>query len=212
MALERRSPKSEGKSEVEYKLLEAGDHDARLVFVADLGLQRKEYKGEYMGDFQQIALGLEIVGESVTVDGKERPRIMWTRPFYIYDTLTEKGVELKMYKTFVPTATDGQVPDWDSQLGKPCNVVVIHKEGSGANTGKKFDNIADISAIPAKYQDAITPAVTTPAIGEGKEVTDNLYGLAKFVYDKRIKEVATDTPNQEPRGESQNHFDDDIPF
>jgi len=206
MPLNRKSPKSEGKSDVQYELLEAGDHDARLVFVADLGLQRKEYKGEYKGDFQQIALGLEIVGETVEVDGKEVPRLMWTRPFYIYDKLTEKGVELQMYKAFVSSAVDGDIPDWDAQLGKPCNAVVVHNEGKGANAGKMFDNVADITAIPAKYQDAVAPNKITPEIGDGENVRKHLFGLAKYVFDKRIQS-AEDAYNR-----AAEHMEDSMPF
>ena len=187
MPLDRKSPKSENKDYQDILLLEAGDHDARLVFVADLGLQRKEYKGEYQGDFQQLALGLEIVGETVMIDGKEVPRMLWTKPFYIYDTLTEKGTEIKLFKVFDSSAQPGDVPDWDAQLGKPCNVVVVHNKGRGENANKEFDNIDAVTSIPVKYQEAVPPNVIEPSVGMDKNIEEHLYGLAKYVFDRRIQ-------------------------
>jgi len=185
--LERKSPKSNPSKDFdEIPLLEAGDHDARLVYVADLGLQRKEYKGEFQGNFQQISLGLEIVGETVMIDDKEVPRLLWTRPFYIYDTLTEKGLEKKFFNVFDSSADVGEVPDWDSQLGKPCNVVVKNTEGKGENSGKTFNNVETISSIPAKYQDAIAENKLEPQVGMNEEIEEHLFGLAKYVFDKKI--------------------------
>jgi hypothetical protein len=194
MALTRRT-ESSGES-ANIPNLEAGEHEGRLVYVADLGLQRKEYKGQFQGDIQQIALGIEIVGQTVEIDGEERPRYMWTKPFYIYQTLTEKGTELKMYNVFDPSASDGEIPDWEAQLGKACNVIVEHVE----KDNKTYDNIKAITPIPAKYQDSVDALTMTPAIGDSEDkdnvVNAALFGLAKFVFDKKL-DVPTDASDND---------------
>jgi len=190
MALARRT-ESSGGSSIDYENLKAGEHDGRLVMVADLGLQRQEYKGEYKGDVQQISLGIEILGETITIDDVEHPRLMWTKPMYIYNTLTPKGSELVYYSVFDPTAGEGELPDWDAQLGKPCTVNVEHTHKDD-NT---YDNVKALLAIPLKYQDGVDAATMDMGVGDSDDkdnaVNKALFGLAKYVFDKRV--VATDT-------------------
>lgn len=193
MGLARRTEGSSGEG-ANIPNLDAGEYEGRLVYVADLGLQRKEFKGKFQGNIQQIALGIEIIGETIELDDEVRPRYMWTKPFYIYQSLTEKGTELKMYNIFDPTASDGEVPDWEAQLGKPCNVIVEHVE----KDGKTYDNIKAIAAIPAKYHDSVGPMTMTPAIGDAddddNEVNQALFGLTDYVFKKRVdlSDVADD--------------------
>jgi len=188
MALARRTEStgsSSGGSDIPN--LEAGEHEGRLVYVADLGLQKQEYKGEVKPDAQQIALGIEIVGQTIELDGKEVPRYLWTKPFNIFATLTPKGNELKMFSVFDPSANEGELPDWEAQLGKPCSVVVehVHKDDN------VYDNIKSVLSIPAKYQDGVEAASLSPAIGDSDEadnvVNKALFGLAKYVFDKRVQ-------------------------
>jgi hypothetical protein len=47
--------------------------------------------------------------------------------------------------------------------------------------------------------------------GDGGDPKAELFGLAKWHYDNQI-EGGDDTPNQEPRGESSEGFDDDVPY
>jgi len=187
MALARRTESNGGGGGADIPNLDAGEHEGRLVYVADLGLQKQEYKGEVKPDAQQIALGIEIVGQTVEIDDKEVPRLLWTKPFNIFATLTPKGNELKMFSVFDPSANEGELPDWDEQLGKPCSIVVehVHKDD------KVYDNIKSVLAIPAKYQDGVEAASITPAIGDSDEadnvVNKALFGLSKYVFDGRVK-------------------------
>ena len=180
MALERKTTKSEG-SNSDYENLTAGEYEARLVYVADLGMHQDEYKGEVKPERQKITLGLELIGQTVTIDDEEKPRFMWVRPFNIFNSLTEKGNEMKYYKVFDPACKEGDVPDWDAQIGKACSVYVEQNE-------KGYDEITSVSAIPAKYQDDIAPATIEGGVGDGAAVVDALYGLAKWTYDNQIKE------------------------
>ena len=64
--------------------LEAGEHEGRLRYVADLGLHTNEYKGEVKPNVQKLALGIEIVGETIEIDGETKPRLLWTSAFNIF--------------------------------------------------------------------------------------------------------------------------------
>lgn len=219
MALKRRSNIPETKTNndnVEYTNLEAGEHEGRLVYVADLGLQERDYMGESKPPAQQLSLGIEIIGQTVNIDGKDVPRILWTKPFNVFYTLTEKGNEMKYYSVFDPTAQEGSVADWDGVLGQPCNVVIKHTKGKGENSNRVYDNISNLTPIPAKYQDAVGAALTTDmAVGDADDAnnpaTKALFGLAKFVFDKRIDESKPKLAVVST-ADVDDDFEDDIPF
>lgn len=212
MALKRTATARDtsANSTVEYENLAAGEHEGRLVYVADLGLQSVEYKGEKKPDTQQIALGIEIVNNNVLIDGQEKPRFLWTKPINIYYTLTERGKEYEYYKIFNPTCQEGDVADWDAVLGTPCTVIVKHNESGG----RTYDNIASLSPIPAKYHDGVAPArITDMAVGDADD-DDNpaqkaMFGIPRTTHARRLNQpkVATAKAN-----DNAVDFDDAIPF
>jgi len=183
------------KPSTDYEKLGNGQFEGRLVYIADLGLQEgMTWQGEKKPDRQQLALGIEIVGNHVTIDDVERPRILWTKPFNTFSTLTAKGKETEIYKAFDPTASEKDDCDWESLLGTPCTVIVeavTSKDGS-----KTFDNIKALTSIPEKYQKDVPAAELEFGVGdhtdEDNAVNKCLFGLAKYVFDKRIDE--TDVP------------------
>ncbi len=183
MALNR---KTESSQTGDYENMERGEYDARLVYVADLGMHQDEYKGELKSKAQKISLGLEVVGHTVQIDGEQKPRYLWVAPFNIFSTLTEKGNELKYYSVFEPSATAGEVPDWDSQLGKACSIFVDQNE-------KGYDGITNITAIPSKYQQDIAPATIEGGVGDGEAIENALFGLAKWTFDKALGEEEEDS-------------------
>ena len=201
MSLKRRGS-APADSAIEYENLAVGEHEARLVYVADLGLQAREYKGEVKPPAQQISLGLEIIGETVVIDDKELPRILFTSPFNIFQQLTEKGKELEFYRVFDPSAVENTDADWEKTLGMPCNVIIKHTQGKGDNSGRVFDNISHLTPIPQKYQDGVAEGKVETAIGDADDpentVTKALYGLAKYVYDRRIEEEEV-APKSKPK-------------
>jgi hypothetical protein len=216
MALNRTSPQAEStNSTVEYTNLAEGEHEGRLVYVADLGLQERSYMGEEKPPAQQISLGIEVMGNAVNVDGTMRPRLLWTKPFNIFQKMDERGNEYKYFKTFQPTAQDGQVADWDSVLGTPCNVIVKHQ----VTGDRTYDNIDSITPIPAKYQDAVAASEFTDAcVGdcndENNAAQKAMFGLARFVFEKRISPKSKPDLKVVSAAESgaDVEFSDDIPF
>jgi len=214
MALNRTSAQAATtNSTVEYTNLTEGEHEGRLVYVADLGMQERSYMGEEKPACQQISLGIEVMGKAVEIDGTMRPRLLWTKPFNIFQTMDERGNEYKYFKTFQPTAQDGQVADWDAVLGTPCNILVKHSV-SGDRT---YDNIDSIVAIPTKYHEAVAASEFTDACVGDCDDEDNaaqkaMFGLARFVFEKRVNaKTASTKPNLKAVSDDED-LSDDIPF
>ena len=216
MAINRVSPQAEkSTSTIEYTNVAEGEHEGRLVYVADLGLQERNFAGEEKPPAQQLSLGIELVGQEQTLsDGGTLPRILWSKPFNIFQTMNERGNEYKYYKMFVPTARDGEVADWDKVLGMPINVVVTHSK-SGDRT---YDNISSMSAIPTKYQSQVTAAATTEmAVGDAEDenniATKAMFGLVKYLHDKRVNGpvVEKSTPVK-AKAVADTEFAEEIPF
>jgi len=213
MSLTRKGNTSESSTLV-YDNMKPGDHEARLVYVADLGMQKRSYMGEPKPDTQQIALCLEIIGSTVEIDGIKSPRIMWTKPFNIFGKLDAKAHEYGMYSAFNPMVQEGEYADWEAVLGKACNAVIVNAPDK-KDPSKLYDNIKSISAIPSKYLDMVPAGeITDMCVGDSEDANSpaikHLFGLAKYVHTKRIQEgneaeVAV-VPNVVQ------DFDDDIPF
>jgi len=198
-------------SVVSGNLVDGQEYEGRLVYVADLGLQAREFKGEVKDPAQQLSLGIEIIGETVEFeDGSTKPKILWTSPFYIYSKMSDKGKEYFYYKVFEPTAQADSVPEWEEQLNKPCSVTIKH----ASKDGNTYDNIGSITPIPKKYQNSVGEAVTEPCIGDAddpnNEATKALFGLAKWAYDRRLNEDAYVGKDKDIELGYPN--DDEIPF
>jgi len=212
MPFERKMSQDVGSNKSEYENLKPGEYEGRLLYVSDLGLQERNYAGDEKPPCQQISLCIEILDNPVTIDGKEVPRIMWTKPFNIFRTMSGLGKELEYYKAFSPTAEEDEVADWDSVLSVPCTVIVKNKPVQD----KLYDEIVGLAPIPAKYRDSVVKSSFTDHCSAGAEDIDSpaiksLFGLAKYVHEKRITESSKPTLKVVESGVDE-EFDDDIPF
>lgn len=211
MGFERKF-KPSSTSKIDYDNLSEGEHEARLIYVADCGLQLRDFQGDVKPPAQQIALCFEVLGSTITVDGAEQPRIIWSKPFNIFGRMSGLSTEYGMYKAFVPTAQEETIADWESVLGKPVNIIIKHHKKDADTT---YDNVAGVSPIPAKYQDKVEKAVTTNfAIADSEDADSpaikSLFGLAKFVHDKRLLGNEGDSSEEEAFDDAV--FDDAVPF
>ena len=189
MAFKRKGAERTGGTG-DYAKLNNGEYDGRLAYVADLGIQAREFKGETKEPCQQMALGIEICGEHVTIDGQEMPRVLWTQPFNVFFKLSEKGNEFKYFRVFDTAAVEGEVADWDAVLGAPCTVVVGKRSGKD---GKEFDTIVALNPVPVKYRKDHPKGELEAGIGDSDDpdnaVNQALFGLVKYVFDKRLNTV-----------------------
>ena len=215
MAINRISPKVEkSSSSIEYTNVPEGEHEGRLVYVADLGLQERDFAGESKPPAQQLALGIELVGQVQTMsDGGTLPRILWSKPFNIFQTMNERGNEYKYYKMFVPTAQEGQVAEWDNVLGLPISVVVSHST-SGDRT---YDNISSLNPVPTKYRDQVADAMTAEmAVGDAEDAnnvaTKAMFGLVRYIHEKRINGKVQNSAPAIATAAANEDFAEDIPF
>ena len=214
MALNRTTAQQETNSNVEYSNLAVGEHEGRLVYVADLGMQAREFKGEEKTPAQQLSLGIEIMGNSVNVDGTMRPRLLWSRPFNVFQTLNERGIEYQLYKAFNTSAQEGTVADWDEVLGTPVNVVVKHR----AAGDRTYDDIASLSPIPARFHDSIAASeFTDSSVGDCEDDSNPaqqaMFGLPKYVFDRRIKPgQATVSSKPQAVAAEDDSLEEDVPF
>ena len=187
--IKRKGEQTTSTSSVEYSNLEAGEFEARLIHVVDLGMHNNSYMNEIKKPVQKLAMCFEILDNPVTIDEKEVPRTIWAAPFNVYYSLTAKGKEMQYYSLFNPQAKEGDIADWDSALGKPVSVTIENKPSSDGQA--MYDNITNIVAIPKKYQKDISEAKTSDT-GTGDDSDMNtptmkaLRGLAKYVFEKRI--------------------------
>lgn len=150
-----------------YENLEEGEYEARLVYVGDLGLIERNFNGEEKPPAQQLALGLELVDSTVMIDGIEQPRLIWSKPFNIFSTLNEKGKEIEMYRVFDSGAKEGEVADWDSALGQPCNATIVHRiAADGAQT--KEERLRRLALLAQISPEAPRSALEGVDVSEGE--------------------------------------------
>lgn len=210
MALNRINTGSKQASEGEsnYTRLGSGEYEGRLVFIGDLGLQERKFKGDEKPPCQQITLGVEIVGS----DNNGEPRFLWTRPFNIFSKMSELSKEYEFYRIFNPNAKPDTVADWDAVMGEPCMVHVVTTKSKDGTA--EYDNVDHLSPVPAKFKSGIGEARITPCIGdcedEDNAATKALYGLAKYIWEKRM-----DPPKKTQQKASkakQEASEDDVPY
>ena len=133
--------------------------------------------------------------------------------FNIFGRMDSKSNEFAMFKAFVPTAKEDSIADWESVLGKPVNVIIKHHKKDADTT---YDNVAGITSIPKKYLANVGKPVTTEFSIAGCEDADspaiqNLFGLAKFIHDKRVVAGSTSGGSPEAVVEEET-FSADVPF
>jgi hypothetical protein len=115
---------------------------------------------------------------------------MWSQPFNIFYKMSDKGKEFAYYKIFEPAAKPDTIADWGEQLGKPCSVIIKQVKKDDVT----YDNIGSLAPIPKKYQDGVGEAQIEPCIGDAdddeNQCTKALFGLARWVFDRRLNEDA----------------------
>lgn len=199
---------------MEYTNLKEGEHEARLAYVAGLGLQKREYKGEVKPPCKQISLCFEVLGSTVKIDGVVRPRTIWHKGFNVFGKMSGLSTEYAMYKAFVPTAEEDTTADWESVLGEPVNIIIKNEE----RNGNVYDTVTGVTSIPSKYRDSVDEStITNQCVGDAEDADSpaikSLFGLARWKHGNRLATQTKPTETNDPVvAEDEVSFDNDVPF
>lgn len=129
------------------KLLPAGSHVARCVWVIDLGTQETNWQG--VKDFKhQITLGFEVCEERIEIDGKDLP--MFISSTYTLSLYKESKLAKHLSSWRGQPFTDEEAKAFQvaNLLGVPCMLSIEHTE----KDGKTYANVSTITKLHHKLE------------------------------------------------------------
>ena len=128
-----------------YDPISKGVHLATCVAVVDLGLQEVIWQGESKVR-PQVLVTWEIPGETITVEGVEKPRNI-SRTYT--NSLDKKAALRRDLEAWLgdklPAEVETKGFNVGEMLGKPCQLQILHSVGSNGNV---YANVASIMSIP----------------------------------------------------------------
>lgn len=135
--------KATGGSGPKAEPLAPDNYMARIVIIADLGVQeQRPYKGQEKPPVQEILVTYELVTEFMKDedgnDDEERPRWI-TERFPLYNLKADKAKSTRRYLSLDPKMEHGG--DFTALLGAPCLVTVVNNE----RDGRVYNNVGNIS-------------------------------------------------------------------
>lgn len=194
----------------DFKKVPQGTHRAVCNKVIVLDDQMREYKGE-KSIVDQVYIGFEVPDERITysVDGVEKEGPMVIGKLYTA-SLSEKAnlrKDLEGWRNKSFTKEELKGFDIENVLGKPCQIIVTHREANG-NT---YANITGIAGWP-KGMDALQPEGET--IYYDPDHPEVFEKLPKWLQEKVSGAVdrTQGTETEYLSGKNDDDFDDDIPF
>ena len=121
----------------------AGTYLAVCSMMVDLGLQYNERFGNTQ---QKVLIGWEIPGETIEIDGEEKPRMIskqYTASLSAKATL-RKDLESWRGKSFTPEEL--KAFDMKTIVGASCMLSIIHAKST--TTGNPYAKISGVMAVP----------------------------------------------------------------
>ena len=121
--------------------LEAGSYPAVCYGIVDIG---KQYNENYKKSSPKIIIMWEIPGETITIDGEEKSRVI-SQTYTV--SLNEKATLRKDLAAWRGRDfTDEELKSFDlkSILNAPCLLNIVHKESNG----RTYANIGGIMQLP----------------------------------------------------------------
>ena len=200
--------------------LEPATYPARLVVVADLGLQpQRPWQGEEKPPAYEILTTYELVDEFMNdEDGEpllDKPRWL-SESFVLYSLSSERAKSTIRYNALDPTGNANG--DWGTLIEEPCLVTTVNNPGKGKNAGKVFVNIANVAAMRTKDKENIPDLVNASVVIDMDQpniesfdrlpqwVQDKIKGGLEFKGSELEKELATTVKTEDK------DLDDEIPF
>ncbi len=202
--------------------LEPATYPARLVVVADLGLQlQRPWQGEEKPPAYEILTTYELVDEFMEdEDGEpllDKPRWL-SESFPLYSLSSERAKSTVRYNALDPNGVmDG---DWKNLLTMPCLITTVNNPGKGKNAGRVFVNITNVAAMRSKDQEKVPGLVNMPVVFDmDKPDLDEFDALPQWVQDKikggleysgsELEKILRTTVIEDSPVDS---LDDEIPF
>jgi len=208
--------------------LEPATYPARLVVVADLGLQpQRPWQGEEKPPAYEILTTYELVDEFMEdEDGEAMPdKPRWlSESFPLYSLASERAKSTVRYKALDPSGIGEG--DWEELISIPCLVTTVNNPGKGKNAGKVFVNIANVAAMRIKDRektvDLVNPSVVfdmdTPDVESfdalPQWVQDKIKGGLEFQGSKlhELLRAEADTHTQDDVTATLGDLEDEVPF
>ena len=167
--------------------LEPATYPARLVVVADLGLQpQRPWQGEEKPPAYEILTTYELVDEFMNDEDGETllDKQRWlSESFPLYPLASERAKSTVRYKALDPSGIGEG--DWGKLISIPCLVTTVNNPGKGKNAGKVFVNIANVAAMRAKDRENVPALINRPVVFDMDEPELNAFDqLPQWVQDK----------------------------
>src|SRR5574341_1995102 len=210
--------------------IEPGSYPARLVVLADLGLQpQNPYQGQEKPPVYEILTVYEFLDEFLKDDDGEddltKPR--WqSESFALFPLQSERAKSTKRYLALDPTGVYSG--DWTKLLNTPCIVTVVNTPGKGKNVGRVYTNIAGVSAMRPKDAAKAVPLVNKQVIFDLDNPSVDAFVALPAWIQKRIREglefkgskaeevlkdIKTENkPQKDDEVHTETEDDDEIPF
>lgn len=224
MSLNAKESKNKGKG-FTVELMDPGTYPARLVLVADLGLQpQREFKGEPKPPAYEILTTYEFLDEFLKDeegnDDVSKPRWV-SESFPLYSIDSERAKSTKRYIALDPDMRFGG--DWSRLVSVPCLVTIVNNPGKGQHAGKVFTNIANVAAMRPKDAAKAPPLVNPSQVFDLDDASvEGFKALPEWIQKKiaaslEFKGSKLDAalggytePQEEDEGSDD--LDDEIPF
>ena len=130
-----------------------GTYPAVCYMMVGIGEQFSE---RFQNSSKQLIIGWQIPGETIEIDGEEKPRIVTKQYTASLNTKAKLRSDLIAWRG--RDFTDEELKGFDIRkiVGAPCMVSVIHKQSSN---GKVYANVTGVLALPKGMP---KPTVSSP--------------------------------------------------
>ena len=132
-----------------------GTYPAICYLLADIGVQ---YNERFAKKSKQVVVGWEVIGETVTIDGEEKPRTFFNTYTASLDSKSKLRSALKAWRGRDFTLEELKAFDLKNIVGAPCFITVTTTE---KEDGRQYSNLAGVAKLPKGFE---APAATLEPI------------------------------------------------
>lgn len=217
--------KSQNKPKSNIEPMEAGTYPARIVIIADLGLQeQRAFKGEPKEPAYEILVTYEMLDEFLkNEDGEDdtsKPRWV-SENFPLYHLKSEKAKSTKRYITLDPEMKFGG--DWTKLIEAPALVTVVNNPGKGEHAGNVYTNVDSVAAMRPKDALRAPKLVNAPVLFDFDNPSVEAFkALPEWVQKKiagalnfpgsKLEQMLGGKYEPQEEDEGSDSLDDEVPF